>query len=108
MAVKGKGKQIAGKVPASSASSSGKRKSTRVDGESSSAPPKKKRSGVSHFVEDAAVDADYEGEEEEEEDDLEWEIDEDFDFGMMLHFFRVLPHAFFKSPAIYFILFYIL
>ncbi|KAH0462249.1 hypothetical protein IEQ34_009824 [Dendrobium chrysotoxum] len=78
MAVKGKGKQIAGKSPASSASSSGKRKRSRADGESSGAPPKKKPSGVLQFVDDAAADADFEG--EEEEDDLDWEIDDDFDF----------------------------
>ncbi|KAL0903619.1 hypothetical protein M5K25_028011 [Dendrobium thyrsiflorum] len=78
MAVNGKGKQIAGKSPASSASSSGKRKRTRADGESSGAPTKKKPSGVLQFVDDTAADADFEG--EEEEDDLDWEIDEDFDF----------------------------
>ncbi|KAK8953579.1 hypothetical protein KSP40_PGU003815 [Platanthera guangdongensis] len=82
MAVTGKGKQIAGKS-AATPSSSGKRKISHGDSESSGTRPKK-RSGILQFVDDAAKDADFEMEEEEQDDDLEWEDCDDFDFDFEL------------------------
>jgi len=82
MAVKGKGKQIAGKAPASSPStSSGKRKKP-VSGAQEGR--RKRRPGVLQFFDHAARDADYDEEEEDngDEDDLDFD-DEDLDLGII-------------------------
>lgn len=88
MAVKGKGKQIAGNAPSSAASlSSGKRK--KVVSRGPGDRRRQRRAGVLQFFDDAAQDADYDEEEEdkEEEDDLDCE-DEDLDTGIIfLRFF---------------------
>ncbi|KAG0475661.1 hypothetical protein HPP92_015347 [Vanilla planifolia] len=80
MAVKGKGKQGAGKAPASSPSSSFKRKIPATEAETSRARRKKRRSGVLQFVDDAAGEAEID--EMKEDDELEWEDYDDVDVGL--------------------------
>ncbi|XP_010933199.1 uncharacterized protein [Elaeis guineensis] len=67
MALKGKGKQVAGKAldATAASSSSGKRKKPAAEEEASGGRRKKKRPGVLQFFDDAAVDADSDDEDED-------------------------------------------
>ncbi|KAJ0963135.1 hypothetical protein J5N97_028257 [Dioscorea zingiberensis] len=75
MAVKGKGKEIAGKTPMAShtSSSSGKRKASAGSGLNR----KKRRPGVLQFFDVSAVDAGCDGAESDEEDAGD-DLDRDF------------------------------
>ncbi|RRT72281.1 hypothetical protein GW17_00040682 [Ensete ventricosum] len=79
MTVKGKGKHVVGKVPASAAPSSSVKRKTAASENPGGCRKRRRRPGVLQFFDDAAVDADSDCDNEEES-----EVDEKIgDLGIM-------------------------